>query len=114
MVREMNRYATNPMEDGGRTMGGPQWKPLTISELKAFFAIHLYVGIKRQPNLKSNWQRPGSIFHCPLILDVMTRARFTRLKRCFHITNLATYIHVEHGNPRYDKMRQTRRLINHI
>ena len=114
IVRETNRYATTPMGDGGRTMGGPQWKPFTISELKAFFAIHLYMGMKAQPNLKSYWQKAGSIFHCPIISDIMSRDRFTQLRRCFHVTNPQTYAHIGRGDVEYDKMRQTRQLINHI
>jgi hypothetical protein len=49
IVIETNRYATEDLR-GGKTYGG---KPLTISGLKAFIAILLYMGMKRQPNRKS-------------------------------------------------------------
>jgi hypothetical protein len=34
----------------------------------------------------------------------MSRDRFMRLRRCLHITNLATYEHIEKEDPHYDKL----------
>ena len=50
------------MGDQGRTIGGPRKKQISIAKLKAFIAIHLYIGIKCQPNFKNYWQKRGSIF----------------------------------------------------
>jgi hypothetical protein len=44
----------------------------------------------------------------------MTRERFCEIRRCLHITNPATYEHSEKGQPGYDKMRQTRWLVEEI
>jgi hypothetical protein len=70
IVVETNRYA---MEDlgGGKTYGGVDWEPLTIPSLKAFIAVLLYMGMKRQPNRKSYWQKEGSVFHCPVISNII-------------------------------------------
>jgi hypothetical protein len=114
IVVETNRYATHPLDAQGKTMEGPKWKNLIIAELKAFFAIHMYVGMKRQPNVKSYWKREGSFFHCPTVSNIMTMRRFKELIRCLHITDPATYEHIPSGDPVYDKIRQVRWLIEEI
>jgi hypothetical protein len=53
IVQETNRYATRLLDALGNCMGGPKWVNLTIAGLKAFLAIHMYMGMKRQPNNKS-------------------------------------------------------------
>jgi hypothetical protein len=47
IVIETNRYATEDLR-GGKTYGGVDWEPLTVPGLKAFIAILLYMGMKRQ------------------------------------------------------------------
>jgi hypothetical protein len=98
IVYETNRYATHPLDVHGNTMGGGgggwKWVNTTIAELKAFLAIHMYMGMKRQPNVRTYWEKEGSVFHCPIISNIMSRDRFMRLRRCLHITNPATYEHI--------------------
>jgi hypothetical protein len=53
IVTETNRYATQPLDTQRNTMGGRIRVNLTIVGLKAFLAIHMYMGMKRQPNMKS-------------------------------------------------------------
>ena len=84
IVTETNRFATEDL-GGGKTYGGVDWEPLTIPGLKVFIAILLYMGMKRQPNYKSYWQKEGSVFHCPIISNIMIRERFQSLTRCLHI-----------------------------
>jgi hypothetical protein len=86
---------------------------LTIPGLKAFIAVLLYMGMKRQPNRKSYCQKEGSVFHCPIISNIMTRQWFEALTRYLHITNPARYVR-ERELPGYDKMGQLRWLLNTI
>jgi hypothetical protein len=51
----------------------------SIVELKAFLAIYMYMEIKQQPNIKTYWKKYGSIFHCPIISNIMIRDWFTKL-----------------------------------
>jgi hypothetical protein len=44
----------------------------------------------------------------------MTRERFCEIRRCLHITNPAQYEHIQKGKPSYDKMHQTRWLVDEI
>ena len=112
IVDETNQYATVVNNNGG-TFGGCNWEPITLSELMVFIAIILYMGMKRQPNLKSYWYRRGLIFHREKINNLMTRARFMLLTRCLHVTSLAAYKR-DRNRPGYDKMGQVRWLINVI
>jgi hypothetical protein len=41
-------------DDGkGGTMRGNKWEHLTVAGLKAFMAIPIYKGLKKQPNLRT-------------------------------------------------------------
>ena len=112
IVRETNRYAAE-VDGFGNTMDSEEWKEFTVPELKVFMAIWLYMGMKRQLNIKSYWHKQGSIFHCSIISSIMTRSRFIELTRCLHIINPATYVR-EKDLPGYDKLRQVRWLIEYI
>jgi hypothetical protein len=100
-------------ENEGTTRGGPQWKEFIVPEFKAYVAIWLYMGMRRQPNIKNYWMKEGSIFHCPSISNVMTHNRFMALNKCLHITNPAEYVR-EKELPSYDKLGQVRWLVNII
>lgn len=56
----------------------------------------------------------GSIFHCPIISNIMTLKWFRQLRRYLHLTNLATYAHIKKAESGYDKMQQLRWLMNDI
>jgi hypothetical protein len=114
IVEETNRYATMVLDAFGNTRGGRTLKNLTVPGLKAFLAIHMYMGMKRQLNYKSYWEKEGSLFHCPIISNIMNRAHFAQLRRCLHITNPASYEHIQLGDIGYDKLRQVRWLVDAI
>jgi hypothetical protein len=52
IVIETNCYATMVVDALGNTCGGGEakWEDLIVSGLKAFLAIHMYMGIKHQLN----------------------------------------------------------------
>jgi hypothetical protein len=112
IVNETNQYATSRTSEGV-IPGGDHWALLTVAEFKAWLAIWLYMDMKWQPNMKSYWMKEGSVFHCPIISKLMTRDQFMALTICFHITNPATYVR-EKGLPGYDKLGQTRWLVDRI
>jgi hypothetical protein len=85
-----------------------------MAEFKSFLAIHMYMGMKRQPNMKPYWNKEGSFFHCATISNIMTQDRFMELWRCLHLTNPATYEHIQKGDLGYDKLRQVRWFVEVI
>ena len=54
ILDEKNRYATAPLDDHSNTKGGLHWENLTVAGLQAFMALVLYMGLKVQPNYKTN------------------------------------------------------------
>jgi hypothetical protein len=56
----------------------------------------------------------GFFFHCPIILNIMTCERFCEIRRYLHIKNPAKYKYIQKGQLGYDKMRQTRWLVDEI
>jgi hypothetical protein len=105
-VNETNRYATSHTSEGV-LLGGDAWDLFTIVEFKAWLAIWLYMDMEQQPIMKSYWMEEGSVFYCPIISEIMSRARFMAVIRCFHIINPATYVR-EKCLLKYDKLGQIR------
>ena len=84
------------------------------SKVEGFLAIHVYMEMKRRSNIQSYWEKKGSIFHCPIISNIMSRDQFHALRRCLHITNPALYKHIRKGEPLYDKLRQVWWMVDDI
>ena len=74
------------------------------TRLKAFLGVSILMEMKKQPNLNSYWQKVGSFFHCPLISQSFIRERFMAIRKCFHITDLASYAHVDRSEAGFDKI----------
>jgi hypothetical protein len=109
---ETNRYATT-VDGDGIAPGRRRWRRLSVAGLKAFFAISMLMGLKRQPNMKTYWEREGGFFHCPLISRIFSHDRFQQITRCLHITNPNSY-DATRDEPGYDKMGQVRWLVDDI
>ena len=60
---------------------GHDWWSLKPDELKAYFDLKLYMGLKLQPNYRS---RSKPLLYCPVIIQVMTwdKSYFTYLCNC--------------------------------
>ena len=91
IVVETNRYA-RAIDGAGKLPSGKNWKDLTLAKFKVFLAITLYMGMRKQPNVKSYWMKSPSIFHCSVISNVLSRDRFMVLTKCFHLANHDTYV----------------------
>jgi hypothetical protein len=109
---ETNRYAT--IVDGdGNAPGGRRWRRLSVAGLKAFIAISMFMGLKKQPNIKTYWEREGGFFHCPVISRIFSHDRFQQITKCLHITNPNSYVATKR-EPGYDKIGQVRWLVDDI
>ena len=105
IVLEANLYATT-RDALGKTIGGENWEEFAVLGLRAFMAMAIYMGMKKQPNYRTYWMQ-DSFFFCPKISSMFTRQRFMDLRRCLHVMNRREYGHIERTNPRYDKVHQT-------
>jgi hypothetical protein len=87
IVKQSNRYALEMVDDvEGKTRGGLHWKPLTLSEFRAYISICLFMGVKKLPSTRSYWTN-NSLLHCPIISQLMIRNRFEQITRCLHVVH---------------------------
>jgi hypothetical protein len=77
-------------------------------------AAQMYIGMKKQPNMKSYWLKVGFFFHCSIVLKLFIQECFYALRKLLHITNPATCANVERRSPNFDKLRRVRRLVEEI
>lgn len=70
IVEATNSHAT-VIDNDNFTIEGQDWEELTVPMLKSFLAICIDMCMKRQPNMKSYWHKEGSMFHYPIILNIM-------------------------------------------
>lgn len=68
---ETNRY-TRVVEDANKR-GRHNWYDVDEGELRAFMMARLWMGMRKQPNIKSYWMEVDDIFYCPTILRLFTR-----------------------------------------
>ena len=76
-------------------------------------AVALYMGMKKQPIYKTYWMK-NSLFYCNKISSIMSRALFIDLRRCIHLTNSKSEEYVDRDDLGFDKLFQTRWLLNGI
>ena len=53
IVEKTYEYARGPGVASRNTMGGPNWEDFTVTGLKAFIAISILMGMRKQPNYKT-------------------------------------------------------------
>jgi hypothetical protein len=108
---ETNRYARE--DEGGKPKGGHDWYDVDEGELRAFMGIRLWMGMRKQPNIKTFWAGEDDIFHCPKITGLFTRKHFETLSKCLHLTNMDDGM-LDRNSPNFDKVAQCRWLIDVI
>lgn len=110
-VTETNRYARNYLS---RTVVSPQsrlkdWKAVTLSEMKAFFAIVFNMGLNKKPSIESYWSTRASQ-STSWFRKLMSRNRFTMILKFFHMVDVSLL--PKHGEPGYDPCGRFKPLID--
>ena len=103
IIIESNRYATMDLEDG-KTMDSKRLKHLTISGLKCFIVISLYMDMKKQPNLRIYLAKKESIFFCPINSSSIMQLQFGAIRHCLHIIDSTMYDYIKQGMLAFDKI----------
>ena len=108
-----NRYALeiNPWSTctPKKLRGGDTWVALHPPELRIFFAISLYMGIKMEPNVRCYWKKSNDFLWCPIISSIMIRNRYEHIIRCLHMHNDHRAI-TDRSNVKFDKLVKLRWL----
>ena len=82
---------------------------VTISEMKHFFGIILYMGIQKLPNRRMYW---GNFTSVPLISTTMTRNRFNEILSILHFNDNTTAFPVT--SPNHNKLHKIQTIIDHF
>ena len=110
-------YETNcfvrSLDNEGKAWRRKGWYLVTWKELRVFLAMILYMDMKKLPNMKAYWTKSEKLFYDKEIASLFSRQRFLALLKCLYITDPATYT-IDKNDLEYDKMHQTRSLINTI
>ena len=65
--------------------------------------VRLWMGMRKQPNIKTFWAGEDDVFHCPKISGLFTRKPFETLSKCLHLTNMDDGM-VDRNSPNFDKV----------
>ena len=85
----------------------PEWKELTIPELKAWVGCLIAMGINKLPNIKMYWD---STWKFTLVTNRFTRDRFLSIKKYLHLADNKHLGDQKGSNP--DRIGKIRPLIN--
>jgi hypothetical protein len=80
ICKQTNLYAAQRI----RIKPDPEWKELSIGELKAFIGCLVAMGLNKQPNLKMYWDQKWKI---PVVSNRFTRKRFLSIKKYLHLAD---------------------------
>lgn len=101
MATETNRYAEqffNSRETLGRHSHVKSWEPVTTTEMKAFVAVLLEMGITKRPSIMSYWSK--GFRNIPWFDQMFARDRFQLILKFFHLVDNNSL--APSGHPNYN------------
>jgi hypothetical protein len=100
ICKQTNIYATQRM----LLKPDPEWKSLTVGELKAWIGCLIAMGLNKQHNIRMYWEPPWRL---AVVADRFTEDRFMAIKRYLH---LADNTDISDANP--DPLAKIRPFLN--
>jgi DNA excision repair protein ERCC-6 len=85
----------------------PDWKPVTIAELKAWVGCLIAMGLNKLPQIKMYWETPWQL---SLVTNRFTRLRFLSIRKYLHLADNSTLVPSDQKG--YDPLGKIRPLIN--
>jgi hypothetical protein len=101
------------MREGNQRGGGHDRYDVDERELRAFMEVRIWMGMRKQPNIKTFWAGEDDVFYCPKITGLFTTKHFETLSKCLHLTNMDDGMS-NRNSPNFDKVAQCRWLIDVI
>lgn len=101
IVRITNIYTGRSNMKNG-ILGGPRWVYLIVSKLKSWFAIVIFMGLKKIPNQMLHWSSID-MFHSQEIGSIMCIRRFGNILRYIHFVDNAR-ITINKDEPSYSEI----------
>ena len=114
---ETNRYARQ-LIDAARAKGPfpphgilANWSPVTLSELKKFFAIVIHIGLVHKPSFRDYWSTDPTVSSnfAPMLLP---RNRWLAISSMLHFSDSANYI--PRGEDGHDPLYKIRPILEPI
>lgn len=103
-MEETNRYAeqtrasvTNPAEN----LRINKWKPVTLDEMKLYFAMVFAIGLVNKLELQEYWSN-DEVLHIPWFKVMMNCDRFLLIVKFIHFND--NTFHIRRGQPGYDPL----------
>lgn len=112
MVTETNRYAQQFLASSVSIKPKSRarlWKPVSVTEMKAFVAVLLEMGITRRPNMYSYWTKNSR--QIPWFGKMFARDRFQLILKFFHMVDSNTLFQPDH--PNYDPCAKFSFIVDH-
>jgi len=112
-VEETNRFAAKRVEKNKPNVRNSsrfkQWKPVTLPEMKRFFAIHILTGLVKKQRLEEYWSTAPEI-DTPFVRTVMSRNRFQEILSNIHFADNSSPEN-DKNSPLFDKLHRVRPII---
>ena len=113
IVEETNRYAeqfmaANILKPFSRAR---QWRPTDRTEIKAFFAIHLLMGLNKKSTLASYWTT-DPLMKTPFFRAIFPRDRWLLILKFLHYNNNENQ--PPRADPNRDRLFKIRPLLDHL
>ena len=113
LADETNLYAAQKRQDKIRAQPNndppPQWTETTAAELKAFMAIHIFMGINKMPNYRMYWSSDMT-FNQAFVSNMMTRNRYEDLSSNFHVNDRTS--NPPYGQNGHDPLHKVRPILD--
>ena len=107
IVTETNQYAHECIA----AKPDPERFDTTLEEIKAFLGLHVLFGIKQLPAIRLHWSN-DPLIGVLAVQKVMSRNRFDKLSKYFHLNNNANRL--PHEDVNYDKLFKVRALLDRV
>ena len=85
---ETNKYAKLRQAASGKK--DELWREVTVKDIKCFLYINLMFGIHQVPQIDAYWST-DQLLRVSSIADVMSRDRYYRINKYFHVNDSATF-----------------------
>lgn len=108
IVVETNDYTKTPLEDSNRKAlkCDSEWLPVTIDEIKTYFALYVLMGQIKKPSIRLYWST-RKILETKIYSITMSYKRFVNISRFLHFSD-------DNMTERDDKLRKLRPVIEYI
>ena len=108
LVQETNLYAAQKRQANQNL---PQWKPVSVEEMKIYFGIRLYLSIVPFPEMRMLWST-DEVYGGLRIAKFMTLKRFEEISGNFHANDRTQHLPKEH--PNHDKLHLIRPVLDEV